>query len=156
MDYESAWNAACHRDDLEGEKEAQENPALLRGEPEVEPDNLPDFDVSWDEDVDRGTKLASPLTTPSTSPTTPHANLPPVPTTRVVVPISCEDRPPSAVDHATKRPTTRRTPSSSLPISAPVLFDTTLNRAGRTNGDSEPQDVSEGRQDECPFTVKDT
>lgn len=146
FDYESAWNAACHRDDLEGEKEAQENPALLRGEPEDEPDNLPDFDVSSDEDVDRGTELSSPLTTPSTSPTTPHPNLPPVPTTRVVVPISCEDRPPSAVDNATKRPTTRRTPSSSLPTSAPVLFDTTLNRAGRTDGDSEPQDVSDVRK----------
>lgn len=140
FDYEPAWNTACHRDDLEGEKEAQENPALLRGEPEGEPDNLPDFDISSDEDVDCGTELSSPLMTPSTSPTTPHSNLPPALTTRVVVPIFCEDKPSSAVDKATKHPTIHRTPSSS-----PLTF-ATLNRAGRANSDSEQQDVGDVRK----------
>lgn len=70
FDYYSAWIAACQRDDLEGEKEAEENPDDLHSEPD-EPDDLADFDDPASDGEDKSsdiTDLPSPLTTPPSSP----------------------------------------------------------------------------------------
>lgn len=63
FDWESRWAAACRRDDLEGERDAQEDPNELRSI-FSEPDNLMDFE-------DDSLHLHSPLSTPPSSPSLP-------------------------------------------------------------------------------------
>lgn len=68
FDYLTAWIAACQRDELEGEKEAAENPEDIRSEPAGEPVDLTDFDCAFEDDDAIDTNLPSPLSTPPSTP----------------------------------------------------------------------------------------
>lgn len=74
FDFQTAWIAACRRDDAEGEREVEENPDDLRSEPDDTPGDLPDFDPT--EDEDDNSDLSSPLSTPPSSPLGPPTELP--------------------------------------------------------------------------------
>lgn len=50
FDYLTAWRIACLNDDLEGDREAAEDPNALEGEEESDPENMPDFDPPSDDD----------------------------------------------------------------------------------------------------------
>lgn len=69
FDWETRWNAACERDDLQGERDAAEDPSDLRSTL-TEPDNLADF-----EEDDGFLHLHSPLSTAPSSPTPSSSSL---------------------------------------------------------------------------------